>query len=84
MEPQIVSEGTRHAVVDAEGLVVNVIIAPPDFDPGDGLTLLPLDEDSPAGPGDTIKRGKLTRAEPAPPEPTLEDRIAALEAKAER
>lgn len=67
MEANLVDEGTRHAVVDAVGLVVNVIIAPPDFEPGDGLTLVALAKSSAASPGDRIRRGKLTRAA-APPE----------------
>lgn len=79
IEPLIVTEGTRQAVVDDEGLVVNVIIAPDDFDPGDGCTLVPVPGDSPAEPGDRFVAGSLTKTERPPRPPTLEERVAALE-----
>jgi hypothetical protein len=91
-EPQIVTGDGRYAITDNGGLVANVILwdgATP-YDPGDGLDLIALEPDSPVQPGDTIavrKGGKVAvvaRAEPVEPEPTVEDRIAALEEKLAR
>lgn len=83
-EPLIVTDGTRHAVVDVEGLVLNVIVAPADFDPGDdSLHLVPLEEGLPVEPGDVVERdGRVLKAPPVERPLSLEERVAALEAKA--
>lgn len=77
----------RYATIDADGLVSNVILwdGETDYNPGPGLDLVALDDNSPVGPGDTIKVTKAGRvtlldtATPEPVEPTLEERVAALE-----
>lgn len=67
------TEPRRFAVVDDAGLVDNVILYDPDdeYDPGDGLALVELADDSRVGVGDVIdhKTGDvLEAAEPAPVE----------------
>jgi hypothetical protein len=46
----------RYAVIDIDGTVVNVIVwdGVTPYDPGEGLTLVPMAEDSTVGPGDVI------------------------------
>lgn len=80
--PLIVVDGTRQAVTDPGGEVVNVIIAPPDFDPGEGLVLVDVPDDLSVEPGDRLVAGQLTKAPPVERVPTLEERVAALEAQA--
>lgn len=84
--PLIVAGGTRHAVI-LDGVVINVILwdGTTEFHPGDGCDLVPIPEDSLIGPGDevTLAKGNVTltkRAEPATVEPTVEERLAQLEA----
>lgn len=80
-EGLLVDEGVRCAVVDEEALVVNVIIAPEGFEPGEGLELVLVGYLN-VDVGDTLTRGRLTKAEPVPVErpASLEERVAALEA----
>lgn len=79
-EGLVVNAGVRCAVVDHDHLVVNVIIAPSDFEPGEGLELV-LVGNLNVSVGDTLCRGRLTKAERGPGLPaTLEERVAALEA----
>lgn len=85
----------RYALADRQGVVVNLVVwdgvryepdeAPSGWTPPDGHTPVQLADDSPVTIGDTIdeKGNVLRQAEPEPAAPTLEDRIAALEARAE-
>lgn len=57
----------RAAVVDGDGLVVNVIEYDPeaDYDPGEGLTVRELPDDSPVGIGHRrAGNGKFVAPEP--------------------
>lgn len=58
----------RAALIDPTGLVVNVILVGEGYEPPDGLTLTPLEDDSPLGPGWTVGNGDPTPP-PEPPEP---------------
>jgi hypothetical protein len=54
--PQLVTGGRRYAVVDGEGLVVNVILwdGETPYDPGDGLELVRLEDGDRTEPGDQL------------------------------
>lgn len=65
----------RHAA--AQGAVQQSVYVPPD-----GLSMIALADDSDAAPGDHLGQdGTVTKPEPPPVVPTIEDRIAALEAE---
>lgn len=71
--PPVFDDDTGRVIEPAQG-----------WDPPEGLTLVALDDDHPAGPGDQldIATAEVTaRAQPAEAEPTVEDRLAALEAQ---
>lgn len=76
-EPNEEPEARRMAVVNDEGVVVNVVlVGDDDYDPGEGLRLVE-DTDSTAGPGDIYDGKTFTRLEPEPVEPTRADELAA-------
>lgn len=56
----------RYAVVDESGEVVNVILwdGIDEYDPGEGVTLRPLGEKDPVGPGHRVVAGKYVAPEP--------------------
>lgn len=60
----------RAAVTDSNNLVVNVVIidADSDYDPGEGLTIVVIDDDAPCGLGWT-HNGDGTWTEPTPAAP---------------
>lgn len=66
----------RYALVDADGLVVNVLLwdGEAEWAPPDDLTLLRLADDSPVQLGDTIdaKGNVITRAPAELPPPTVD------------
>lgn len=53
----------RYAVVDENGVIVNVIVADADFDPGNGLTIIRSDT---ASPGETHINGVFLPPADAP------------------
>lgn len=67
-------DGTRCALIDRDGVVVNAIMADPaTFTPAEGLILVPSDV---AGPGDAFDGRDFTKPEPpsAPAPETISDR----------
>ena len=78
-EPIIATEGTRCVVVDEADEICNVVIAPVDWDPGQGLLLVEIPPELPAEIGDQWVAGELVKSPPAERAPSLEERVAALE-----
>lgn len=55
----------RYAVVDGDGLVTNVVEwdGETEYDPGEGLELVEVEEDAIANPGVTIHNSRARKAE---------------------
>lgn len=62
----------RAAVIDETGTAVNVVLVddPSDYDPGEGLGLLEVDDDSPVAPGWRHDDGTWTEPDPTTPTAT--------------
>lgn len=59
----------RAALVNSEGLVENVILVGPDYDPPEALTLVTLVDEDQVGPGWRRVNGEWVEPEPVEPEP---------------
>jgi Flp pilus assembly protein CpaB len=71
----------RKAIIAADGTVENVILIEEDsnWQPPEGTTL--IDAGPGAEPGGTYSKGKFTRVPIVIGEPTLEEKVAALESQ---